>query len=102
MFSVNRTMIFALGYGLLLSACGGDKTASAPHAEAAAEAGKVLNLYIWSDYMAPTTLPRFEKQTGIKVNAVYYDTNEALVIKVIGDAVDSVKWVASGTLVTVS
>jgi putrescine transport system substrate-binding protein len=82
MFSVNRTVILALGCGLLLSACGG-KSGSTAHQGGAADAGKVLNLYIWSDYLAPTTLPRFEKQTGIKVNAVYYDTNETLEAKLL-------------------
>ena len=77
MFSVSRTVILALGCGLLLSACGGGKSGSAAHSGDAADA-RVLNLYIWSDYLAPTTLPRFEKQTGIKVNAIYYDTNETL------------------------
>jgi len=38
----------------------------------------VLNLYIWSDYLAPNALPDFEKQTGIKVHVSYFDTNETL------------------------
>ncbi len=78
MISEKRTMILALGCGLLLSACGGGKSGSAAHSGSSADAGKVLNLYIWSDYLAPTTLPRFEKKTGIKVNVTYYDTNETL------------------------
>ena len=78
MNSKTRAVILALGCGLLLSACGGGKSGSAPQPGTSADAGKVLNLYIWSDYLAPTTLPRFEKQTGIKVNVAYYTTNEAL------------------------
>ncbi|MGO9807473.1 MAG: extracellular solute-binding protein, partial [Rhodomicrobium sp.] len=76
-------MILALGCGLLLSACGGGKSGSAAHSGGAADAGRVLNLYIWTDYLAPTTLARFEKQTGIKVNAAYYDTNETLDAKLL-------------------
>jgi putrescine transport system substrate-binding protein len=83
MFSVSRTVILALGCGLLLSACGGDKSGPVAHSGSAPDAGKVLNLYIWSDYLAPTTLPRFEKQTGIKASAVYYSTNEALDAKML-------------------
>jgi putrescine transport system substrate-binding protein len=83
MFSVNRALILAMGCGLLLGACGGGKPGSAGHSGSATDAGKVLNLYIWSDYLAPTTLPRFEKQTGIKVNATYYDTNETLDAKLL-------------------
>src|SRR3981081_3739728 len=78
MFSVNRTAILVLGCGLLLSACGDGKSGPAAHSGVTADAGRVLNLYIWSDYLAPKTLSKFEKQTGIKVNAAYYDTNEAL------------------------
>jgi putrescine transport system substrate-binding protein len=75
--------MLALGCGLLLSACGGDKSGSAAPSGAAANAERVLNLYIWSDYLAPKTLSKFEKQTGIKVNAAYYDTNEALDAKLV-------------------
>jgi putrescine transport system substrate-binding protein len=83
MFSVSRTVILALGCGLLMSACGGGKSGTAAHSGGAADGGRVLNLFIWSDYLAPTTLPRFEKQTGIKVNATYYDTNETLDAKLL-------------------
>jgi putrescine transport system substrate-binding protein len=43
----------------------------------------VLNLYIWSDYLASNTLSDFEQQTGIKVNASYFDTNETLETKLL-------------------
>ena len=43
----------------------------------------MLNLYIWSDYLAPNTLSDFEKQTGIKVHAAYYDSNETLETKLL-------------------
>jgi len=87
MVSVRRTVILALGCSLLLCACGGGKSpsegsASAPSG-AAAGSGKVLNLYIWSDYLGPDTLSDFEKQTGIKVNAAYFDTNETLETKLL-------------------
>ncbi len=38
----------------------------------------VLNLFWWSDFMAPDTIPNFEKQTGIKVSISYYDSEEIL------------------------
>ncbi len=67
---------------LLLAACGGSKSgSSAGGAPAAAQ--KVLNLYIWSDYLAPNTLADFEKQTGIKVHVAYYDSNETLETKLL-------------------
>ena len=81
MISATRTVILALG--LLLSACGGGKSGSAVPSSGAAKVERVLNLYIWSDYLAPKTLSKFEKQTGIKVNATYYDTNETLDTKLL-------------------
>ena len=39
---------------------------------------KALNLYIWSDYLAPDTISSFEKLTGIKVRVSYFETNETL------------------------
>lgn len=42
---------------------------------------RVLNLYIWSNYIAPETIARFERRHGVKVNVDLYDTNEALLAK---------------------
>src|SRR5450432_3033650 len=39
---------------------------------------KVINLDIWSDYLAPDTISSFEKLTGIKVHVSYFETNETL------------------------
>src|SRR5271157_6553946 len=99
MFSFRRAAILALGTALLVSACGGGKPAtetpgpgapgrgagsSADGAKSPSSGGaKVLNLYIWSDYLAPNTLSDFEQQTGIKVHVAYYDTNETLETKLL-------------------
>ena len=85
MFSVRRTAILILGCVLALSACGDRKSASGAGsaADKGADGGKVLNLYIWSDYLAANTLPDFEKQTGIKVHVAYFDTNETLETKLL-------------------
>jgi spermidine/putrescine transport system permease protein len=42
---------------------------------------RVLNLYIWSNYIAPETLARFEARHGARVNVDLYDSNEALLAK---------------------
>jgi putrescine transport system substrate-binding protein len=81
MFSVRRTAILALACVFGLSGCGG-KSAGDTAAKSAGGA-KVLNLYIWSDYLAPDTLSNFEKQNGIKVHSAYYDTNETLETKLL-------------------
>jgi putrescine transport system substrate-binding protein len=64
----------------MLAACGKKEeaapTAGAPPPAAAEE--KVLNLYIWNDYLAPDTISNFEKETGIKVSVSNYGSNEEL------------------------
>jgi putrescine transport system substrate-binding protein len=75
----------------LLSACGGGKPAADQGASASgtsgaaggAAAGGALNLFIWSDYLAPNTLSDFQQQTGITVHAAYYDSNETLETKLL-------------------
>jgi putrescine transport system substrate-binding protein len=44
---------------------------------------KVVNVYFWSDYLAPDTIASFEKQTGIKVNLSYFDSYETLEARVL-------------------
>jgi putrescine transport system substrate-binding protein len=82
MMSLRPTAIMALGLLLALSACGGGKPAADSTAKSSGS-DKVLNLYIWSDYLAPNTLSDFEKETGIKVHVAYYDTNETLETKLL-------------------
>lgn len=42
---------------------------------------RVLNFYNWSDYMPGSVLKQFTKETGIKVNASTFDSNETLYSK---------------------
>jgi putrescine transport system substrate-binding protein len=44
---------------------------------------KILNIYNWSDYLAPDTIPNFEKETGIKVRYDVFDSNEILHAKLV-------------------
>ena len=41
----------------------------------------MLNLYIWSNYIAPETIKKFEARHGVRVNVDLYDSNEALLAK---------------------
>lgn len=50
---------------------------------ASAQEEKVLNIYNWSDYIAPDTIANFEKETGIKVHYDVYDSNETLEAKLL-------------------
>ncbi len=81
------TRLLALGVFSLLISCGGGKPGADAGGSGAAPApgasGKVLNLYIWSDYLAANTLSDFEKLTGITVHAAYYDSNETLETKLL-------------------
>ena len=69
-------------------------------AQPAQAADNVLNIYNWSDYIAPTTVPDFEKETGIKVRYDTFDSNETLFAKMVaGDTgydlvVPSSNWAA--------
>ena len=78
--------------GFALAACSSkQETAPAPAADAgsaaapaaATDAEKVLNVYNWSDYIAPDLVPNFEKEYGIKVNYDVFDSNEVLQTKLL-------------------
>jgi spermidine/putrescine transport system permease protein len=47
-----------------------------------------LNVYIWSNYIAPETVRRFEQRHGVRVNVDVYDSNEALIAKMQSGNVD--------------
>jgi putrescine transport system substrate-binding protein len=49
----------------------------------AACAGGSLNVYNWSDYIAKSTIPGFEKQTGISVKYDVYDSDDTLQAKML-------------------
>lgn len=66
---------------LALCACGGHDPGTAS-TQAGAE-DKLLNVYSWSDYIAPDTVANFEKETGIKVRYDTYDSNEVLETKLL-------------------
>ena len=70
--------------GLLLSACNKEPAAPAEGAAAAPAAEeKVLNIYNWSDYIAPDTIAKFEAETGIKVTYDEMDSNDTLESKIL-------------------
>jgi spermidine/putrescine transport system substrate-binding protein len=47
---------------------------------------KKLNFYNWADYVAKSTIPNFEKRTGIQVTEDYFSSNEELLGKLQGGA----------------
>jgi len=52
-------------------------------APAAAQSGRVVNVYNWSDYIDPNVIEDFTKQTGIKVVYDTFDANETLETKLL-------------------
>lgn len=75
-----------LACALVLAACGGSQTATDGTATPAGAEEKVLNVYNWSDYVAPDTIANFEAATGIKVNYDVYADNETLETKLTAGA----------------
>lgn len=75
-----RSVSLSLFCVALLAGCGKKEAAPGPGAAADAPKAeeKVLNLYIWNDYLAADTIANFEKETGIKVSVSNYGSNEEL------------------------
>ena len=67
MFTLRKKWLSGVVAGLVMAA---SVTASAEE--------KTLHIYNWSDYIAPNTVPDFQKETGIKVVYDVFDSNEEL------------------------
>ncbi len=50
---------------------------------ASAQSGRVVNFYNWSDYIDPSVLDAFTKETGIEVRYDTFDANETLETKLL-------------------
>jgi len=57
--------------------------ACAAIAPAAAQTKRVVNVYNWSDYIAPTVVEDFSKESGIKVRYDTFDSNDTLETKLL-------------------
>jgi spermidine/putrescine transport system substrate-binding protein len=69
------------GSTLSVLACQPNTTAQSSGGSGSGPEEKALNLYNWSDYVAKSTIPNFEKQTGITVTQDYFSSNEELLAK---------------------
>lgn len=65
---VGMMMVAMVGLSLL-TGCGGKRDE------------KVLNLFIWTEYLPDSVIQKFTQRTGIKINYDTYDSNEALLEK---------------------
>jgi spermidine/putrescine transport system substrate-binding protein len=69
------------GSTLSVLACQPNTTAQSSGGGGSGPEEKQLNLYNWSDYVAKSTIPDFQKQTGIQVTQDYFSPNEGLLAK---------------------
>lgn len=75
--AILRVIPAALAVAVWLAACSAD---SAQETESGA---RVVNIYNWSDYIAPGTIRNFEKEYGIRVNYDVYDSAEVVDAKLL-------------------
>jgi putrescine transport system substrate-binding protein len=68
----------------LAAACSGNSSPP-PQASttAAAASENVLNVYNWSDFIGPSIISDFEKESGIKVHYDVYESNEMMEVKLL-------------------
>jgi putrescine transport system substrate-binding protein len=81
-----RALLAAIA--LILAACGGRPQSVVPMPGASTDTPeapeeKILNVYNWSDYIAPDVVRGFEREYGIKVNYDVYDSNAVLETKLL-------------------
>jgi putrescine transport system substrate-binding protein len=77
MRTVIRAAVFAAALAFL-TGCGRGKDEAGSSTDE-----KVLHVYNWADYIAPSTIPDFEARTGIKVVYDTYDSVELLQTKLL-------------------
>jgi spermidine/putrescine-binding protein len=77
-----KTMAFAAAAGFM-AACGSSSNSGsgAPPSTSKKAEPKTLNFYNWTDYIADSTIPNFQKETGIKVTYDNYSSNDELFAK---------------------
>ncbi len=77
-----KTMAFASAAGFVAACGSSSKGGNAPSTPGSKKAEpKVLNFYNWTDYIADSTIPNFQKETGIKVTYDNYSSNDELFAK---------------------
>ena len=83
--SVQLRCLTAFAALAVLAACGGKPadTAKSGAGTADTDAEKIVNVYNWSDYIEPTVIESFEKETGLKVNYEVMDSNALLETKLL-------------------
>src|SRR5262245_51946421 len=79
-----KTMAFASAAGFIAASCGSDSGGGGSSGGGGGSEAKKLNFYNWTDYIADSTIPNFQEQTGIKVTYDNYASNDELYAKISG------------------
>lgn len=81
--AISGTLVLGLGTWTTVSAQGNttQATVNTNNTPIVKDEEAVLNFYNWSDYIDPSVLEDFEKETGIKVNYDLMNSNEILEAK---------------------
>jgi putrescine transport system substrate-binding protein len=75
---MHRPVCLALAAAVVLAA-----TPAAAQTKAQPKKERMVNVYNWSDYIGPTIIEDFSKETGIKVRYDTFDTNDMLEAKLL-------------------
>ena len=82
MTTTRRDFLGAAVAGALIAGCRRVRYVAPPAGSAVlGEVEKELSIYNWSDYIAPNTVPDFEKEYGVKVNYDTFESSEEMVAK---------------------
>ena len=81
--SARPALRLAAGLGWLWALQGCNGHVDGPGPAGAGDAERILNIYTWTDYIAPDTVANFERETGIRVRYDTYDSNEVLETKLL-------------------
>jgi len=99
---MRKTILTAAVAALALAACGKKEAppapAAAPQAAAPAEPCK-LNLFIWSEYMDPDIITKFEQKYACKVTIDLYEDNESMMAKLQGGGTSQYDVVVPGNYI---
>lgn len=78
-----KKIVLLLGILLLALACGGKGSENTGNGSSGS---KELNIYTWTYFIPEEVIEDFQKETGIKVNLSYYDSNDVMMTKLMSGA----------------
>ena len=77
-----KKIVLLIGILLLILACGKKENSD----NAQNNGSKELNIYTWTYFIPEEVIADFQKETGIKVNLSYYDSNDVMMTKLMSGA----------------